>query len=254
MARWLPSAHRWRKAALALAMLGLVALPAASGDTLAAAPSQSEAERTVVVVGQARLWARPDAAQLVVGIDSEAPTAQAAQRDNARKARQVMAALDALGIPLRDLQTTSTQLMPVYRYDDQEKQPRLAGYRASYTLRLTLKDLDQVGTVVDSVVAAGANRIDSIRFMAQDTGALENEALTLAVRDAMNQARTLAAAAGVTLGPLLSISGVRFSGAPEPPIVRPLAGRAASEAATTPVEPGLLEFTASVTLTYRLGP
>lgn len=233
-------------AAVAAAILAL-SLPAA------AAADVPESPRTVVVTGEARLSARPDTVQLSVGIDTREPTAARAQQSNARVVERVMAALQDSGVKQSDVQTGELRLTPVYRYDQETGAQHLEGYEASYTLRLTLPMTSPVGAVVDAAVAAGANRLDSIQFTVRDTQALKERGLAEAVRDASRQAAVVAEAAGVQLGPLLSVSGIGFSG--PPPAIGLMATKFAPQAArdaVTPIESGLLEFTAQATLTFEI--
>lgn len=221
-----------------------VAAPAARAGEAAGA----RAPRTLVVTGRATLTAVPDTVRIAVGVESQAPSARQAFEAAARRVENVIAAVLALGVPRRDLQTAALSLAPVYRTDERTRQPQLAGYRASYTLQVLLQDPAQAGAVVDAAVEAGANRVESIEFSVQNAGALQQQALAQAVADALAQARALAQAAGVELGELLAIENVAFQ---RPPVRLPVA-RAAEVASELPVLPGELEFTASATLTFAL--
>lgn len=214
-------------------------------------PQPGEAIGTLTVRGEARLSARPDLATIRLGVWARSPTARQAQESVARAAGQVIEALTALGIAPDGLQTQGLSLQPVWRHNERTREPELAGYEALYTLRVDVADLARVGEVVDAAIGAGANRIESIVFTVRDTGPLKEQALQQAVADGIRQARVLAAAAGMRLGALRRIGDVQFGG---PPVVRPVAPlRAGAEVMlATPVEPGLLEFTASVSLDWEL--
>lgn len=240
--------RRWsRPAAAALVLL------AASGLALAQEDSPPWEEgvgaRTVVVTGRASVPALPDTARIVLGVESQAGSARQAHEANARKVERIVAALQALGIPGRDIQTAGISLTPVYASDGGDA-PRLVGYRAAYTLRVRVQPVQQAGAAADAAVQAGANRIESIEFTVEDPAPLQDEALRQAVADALSQARALAQAAGAELGEVLAIRDVSFT-APQPPVRLPLV-RLAQSAEATPVLPGELSFQASATLVLAL--
>lgn len=255
-----PSRHRpggtSRRSRLRLLMLatGVVALAAASGLALAqgggAAGSADAERRTLVVTGRSTVTVPPDTVRITVGVESQAPTARQAHEATSRKVEDVVSALLSLGIPSRNLQTAGMALAPVYRYDERSRENLLVGYRSSYTLHVLVEQIDQAGAVVDAAVQAGANRVESIQFLVRDLAAVKHRAIAQAVADAMGQARVLAQAAGVQLGPLLSVRDLSFV-APGPPVRVPLA-RLAEPAAETPVLPGEMEFSASATFTFAI--
>ncbi|MEW6046449.1 MAG: SIMPL domain-containing protein [Bacillota bacterium] len=241
-----------RRAPVAAFLVAASLAAAMATPALAAAPDQDERSRTLVVTGRATVFGRPDTVRVTIGIDTQAPSAQHAQDENAGKVNRVLAALQDFGIAARDMQTSGIQLGPVFRYDEKSREQRLVGYRASYTLTVHLRKLEDAGQVVDAAVQAGANRIDGISFIVRDIQPLKQQALGQAVADAIAQAQALAQAAGIQLGELVSISGVSFTSS-VPPIRIQMGARApALEDTSTPVEPGELEFTASVTVTYAI--
>ena len=105
----------------------------------------------------------PDMATITFGVQTEAPTAQAAMQQNAEQMTRVMAALRRAGINERDVQTSGLNLQAQYDYQENQP-PRLRGYQAVNRVTATINDLDRVGTTADAVVAAGVNQIDGISF------------------------------------------------------------------------------------------
>ena len=103
----------------------------------------------------------PDMATITFGVQTEAPTAQAAMQQNAEQMTRVMAALRRAGINERDVQTSGLNLQAQYDYQENQP-PRLRGYQAVNRVTATINDLDRVGTTADAVVAAGVNQIDGI--------------------------------------------------------------------------------------------
>ncbi len=96
------------------------------------------------------------------------------------------------------------------------RERRLVGYRVTNTLSVTIRDLDNVGTIIDATVDAGgdATRLNSISFTVDDGIALEVQARTLALQDAVAKADLYASETGVSRGKLTSIvetSGNQFA-------------------------------------------
>ena len=112
---------------------------------------------------------------------------------------------------------------------------------------MVLEDVTKVGAALDALVAAGANQMNGLNFSIKDPAPLLAKARTEAVADARLRAQQYAAAAGVTLGQILSISE---SGGAEPP--RPMYRVMAMAADSVPVAAGEESVSASVTLVWEI--
>jgi uncharacterized protein YggE len=114
-------------------------------------------------------------------------------------------ALKKLGLQPKDLKTAGLGVSPRYLYV-KDQPPKLLGYTASYTLNLTVRDLNKLGVVLDQVVECGANRDMSIRFGCSDPEKLIDQARVRAVAEARKKAEIYVKGAGAALGQVLSIS------------------------------------------------
>ena len=191
---------------------------------------------TVTVNGEGVVLAVPDRAEISAGVETRAPTAKAALQSNAAAMDDVLDALRAAGGA--DVTTQSVSLST--SYDDQGT-PH--GFVASNVASATVA-FAKAGALIDAAVAAGANTVYGPSPSRSDADALYREALAMAVADAGERAVVLAKAAGRELGRVTAISE---SGAPVP-----VFAKAAADAASTPVESGPQETTASVSVTYEL--
>ena len=117
------------------------------------------------------------------------------------------------------------------------------GYRVTNQVRITLRDTGKLGAILDKVVSLGANQIDSIEFGVAEPEALKDEARKLALKNVTDNAKLYAQAAGVTLGPILSITEEESSYQP-----RYLPSAATMEAKAAPIEAG----TAAVEVRVRV--
>jgi uncharacterized protein YggE len=210
----------------------------------------SDTPHIITVSGEGEVHATPDEALLSAGVVTTARTAAAALTDNAKSMNAVFATLRSAGIPEKSMQTSGFNVSPQYATDkDGAQTQRITGYQVSNTVNVTVGDLSKVGPVLDALVASGANSIGDISFGIKNPKAAMTQARSLAVADAIDRAQTLAKAAGVTLGPITSIS--EGSGY-EPP--RPMYRMAAMAAAPaqTPIAAGEQSVTANVSITWEI--
>lgn len=215
------------------------------------APHAPPPTRTIRATGVGEANTRPDEAHLEFGVETVAPTAQAASTANAQRMERVVAALIAAGIPRSDIQTRGFGVFPDYEHNPQTPEPRIRGYRVTNTVVARTEAIAQIGRLIDAALAAGANRVHGVRFGARNTETPRAEALRRATARARAQAETIASALGVRLGPVIDAST-----ADQPPrYVAPLemaAMRQAADAMSTPIEPGEQTITATVSLVFAI--
>ncbi len=220
--------------ALVLAALAGVGLPEkAHGD--------AGITRTITVTGEGTVKAKPDRAGFSFGVDSRAATASEASAENARAMRRLIAALKAAGIDDEHIQTQQVSVWPQTDGDG-----KVTGYTAngSVSAETTIAD---AGAVVDAATGAGANTVSGPSLTLSDSNAQEAQALKNAVADARRKAVALADASNANLGEVVKI----VEGAAVQPI--PMFERAAAaKDAGTPIEPGTVDTTASVTVTFSM--
>lgn len=195
--------------------------------------------------GEASVSVRPDVARVSVGVLTQDRTASDAATKNAEQAAAVIAALRALLGPTAEIRTVSYTLGPVYHYPP-GGQAQLTGFNANNIVEAVIGDLSLIGRVIDAAIQAGANRVESLRLGLKDEDPVRAQALRLAGQKARAKAEAIAGGAGVRLGPVIS--------AEEGYQVRPVGTteRVGVAAATTPVEPGLLDVRATVTLEFEI--
>src|SRR3546814_15476099 len=88
-----------------------------------------------------------------------AATASAAMKENASRMTAVIAALRTAGVAEKDMQTSSVNLQPQYRYQENQPPP-LVGYQASNMVQVRFRKLEDSGRIIDALVAPGANQIN----------------------------------------------------------------------------------------------
>lgn len=195
----------------------------------------------------------PDRASIGAGVMTQAPTAVEAMRLNAAAMDRVVRAIKARGIADRDIQTSGISLSPQYDYSGQQngQPPRLIGYQVSNQVRITTADIARLGPLLDTLVSAGGNNIDGPNFFVADPEALLDTARDAAVRRAADRALRYARAAGYRTVTLVSLS----EGGAVPPQPMPMyrmAADAVGAAAPTPVQPGQVSNSVTISVQYRM--
>jgi uncharacterized protein len=201
------------------------------------------------VSGSGKVTVTPDLATIPLGVSIERPTAKAARQDAAAAMTRVVEAIRKLGIEDKDIATANVSLGPVYNYPNNAS-PKVRGYQLQNTVTVTVRNLDQLGDVLDDGVTAGATTVDSISFDVADRAAAEAQAREAAVTDAKAKADTLANGLGVRITGVASVSEQ---------VSTPVwygrnvtAGAVAAEDAATPVMPGSTDVTISVSVSFLI--
>jgi len=202
----------------------------------------------IITNGTGRVEVAPTQAIVTVGVQVQRNTAAEASAEVSRVADQILA-LQQLGIRRQDIRTSGVQLQPVFTSPRDGSAPQIAGYRALYTLTLTLTDLRQVGPAIDESTKAGANLVQGVSFGLRDDSAPRREALGAAVREARAKADAIAQAAGLQIRGIERIveEGVEIQFRVERAVPSPMA----PGQVPTPIEPGLLTITAHVSMVFN---
>ncbi|MCB1313635.1 MAG: SIMPL domain-containing protein [Sedimentitalea sp.] len=174
--------------------------------------------RQITVTGEGRVEAAPDMATISLGVTHENEQAKLAMEATSDAVARILERIAAMGVAPRDMQTRALSLSPVWseRTASDGNRARITGFVASNTVMVRVRDLASLGRILDAVIEDGANDFNGLQFDVQNPEPLMDEARRAAVADAMARAALLAEAAGVTLGPVQSISeqgGMRPMGA-----------------------------------------
>jgi uncharacterized protein len=236
--------------ALSLLSVGLAGLPA-SAET-------NPPPRQIIVTGVGEASAKPDIAVTALTVLRTGETARAAL-DEANKAMgEVTEAMKALQIESRDLQTSGFSINPQYRYDQKpdgtQAPPVLVSYEVRNTLSVRIRDVAAVGALLDKAVSLGVNQGGDISFTLSDPAPTRTAARREAVKDATATAKTLAEAAGVTLGAVVTIDANDFGEPPRPMPMERMALAASPMDKSVPVEAGENTMRATVRMVFDIVP
>ncbi len=199
------------KVLLAVSLL-VATLAACTGVQAAPGSQPPAAPRAITVVGEGTVSLEPDLATINVGAEARADAVSEAKAQVDVQMAAITAALREAGIDEKDIQTSHYSI-----YYEQEPMPAMpegsapanrGGYRVSTMVRVTVRDVDRAGAVLDAVVQAGANQVSGVTFTVSDESTWQSEARAEAMADARSRAQELAELAEVELGQVLSVSEV----------------------------------------------
>jgi hypothetical protein len=240
------------KTVLLTSLMLIALLVTACGSTALAQTSQEEGTpplRTISVTGSGKTYLTPDIAYISIGVHTENKDATEAVASNNTQSQEVAKALQGFDIDPKDIQTTNFSIFPRQDYDASGK-PLGTTFVVDNTVYVTLRDIDQIGEVLDAAVKAGANSISGVQFDVADRTEALSLARQAAVADARVQAEELADAAGVTLGPVQTITS--YSSYPMPFEAKGGAVMMDAAAVSVPISPGQMILTVDVNIVYQI--
>ena len=228
--------------------LSAAAIPAAvSAQSAPQLPGLAGTRLDISASGESRRV--PDVAIISAGVVTRAPTAAAAIAQNAARMERVLAALKAAGIAERDVQTSSINLNPDYRYENNQP-PRLTGYQASNQVSIRFRDIGNSGKILDALVAEGANQINGPTLTMDKPEAAMDEARVNALANGRARADLYARALGKRVIRLVAVS--ETGGYSPPPMPMLERGMAVAQAADTKIVPGEQSIQVSLTMVFEL--
>ncbi|UYN89097.1 MAG: SIMPL domain-containing protein [Anaerolineales bacterium] len=240
-----------KKSILFVALAGLLLAACGTAAPAAVAPGASVPVTGITVSGRGEIRLVPNIATVTIGVRTNGANVSEVVAANAETVSSVMQALSNMGIAPADMQTANFNVYANQGYDPATGLPGdITTYSVENTVSVTVRDLATLGELLDRAVGAGANSIWGVSFDVDDKSEAQAQARDAAVQDAMEEARALAAAAGVTLGDIISISYVP-TGFYYGPMYGMGGGGGAAEASTS-IVPGQITVGADVSITFAL--
>ncbi|GKS56565.1 hypothetical protein YTPLAS18_00920 [Nitrospira sp.] len=235
-------------------LVGLLALPiAARADD----DTRPEGPR-LTVTGTGHLSLEPDTAFVTLGMETADKALHEAQRQNQTAMQSVTQRLRALHIENERIQTTSFTVSPQYRSvpkpsgDAPPLPPEIIGYLVSNTVTVEVRNLEQVGVVIEEALTAGANRFQGLHWALRDEQQAKLDALKQAAAKARAKATALSEALKVRLIRLTSITEASHVVQPAPRVAR-AAMAMEFGGGEPPIFSGEINVEATVTLIYEIG-
>jgi uncharacterized protein YggE len=202
----------------------------------------------IVASGEAVVQRAPDRAFVQIGAEGRAAKAPDAQQIAANAMAGVQTALKRFNLPADAIKTIVYTVQPEFDYPNGRQQFR--DYLARNVIEVRVDDVTRLGQLIDGAGTSGAAVVSGLRWDLKDRDAIELEALRLAVKDAMDRARAMAAGASATLGSIVRLEEQRSS--PPRPLISMAARMESAAAAPTPIEAGEIDVRTAVTLTIAI--
>lgn len=124
-------------------------------------------EKVISVTGTATTSVDPDLLVIQFGVETQEMTAKEALESNSQLMTNVVDSIMSIGVTEDELSTSRLNISPVYEYDTEpqgKRSQKLVGYRVSNILMVETENMDLAANIIDSAVAAGVNRVDSVSF------------------------------------------------------------------------------------------
>ena len=230
-------------------------LLAAALIALAALSACGQKETLLAINASATTSTAPDLAVVTLGVLARGPSARAAQEAQSERMSSVLQAAHAAGGQDADVQTVGFSLEPQYAYA-RGQAPRITGYVSRNTVSIRVRNLNAVSGLIDATVAQGANELQGIQFTYQDEEASREAARAKALRTARQRAERYAQAADMRVAGIRSIVE---PGSAFPPAdgrradhAYDMAAREQAARNASPINPGLLDNNANVTVVFAL--
>jgi len=232
--------------------INLMAALAILGLTLAACSAKGTsplATRTISVNGTGTVYLTPDIAYINVGVHTENPDVGQAVDQNNQKSQAVIQAIKGLDVADKDIQTTNFNVSENMQNDPVTGAQTGVNYLVDNTVNVTMRDLSKLSDLLDAVIQAGANYINGVNFDLADRSLAVQQARLLAVQNARKLAEDLAKGANLSLGDVQTLSYYDY--APSP-FYGKGGAEAASAASSAPINPGQMQLTVNVSITYAI--
>ncbi len=201
----------------------------------------------ITVAGEGEIAVAPDLARISLGVTHQALTATEAMDLMGADLARVLDRLRASGVAPSDMQTSGLRLDILRDYKNTGV-PRVTGYTANSNIAVTIRDLDDLGAVLDALIEDGANQLSGLQFDVADRAPHLTAARQAAVADARSKAEIFATAAGHTLGPVQMIREAGQTARPMPMMEM----RMAADSGPVPIAEGEIIIRADVAITYAL--
>lgn len=209
----------------------------------------------------------PDTALIYLSVNKTALTQDAAKEQANEVINKITEELKKLGVAEKDIKTTGFSVGPNYGNEpisaDAEVTTQLMiaperpttgkGYTASVNLEVRVKPLDKAEQAIDIATKGGATQVGTYQMVMDEEKQkeLEDQARIEAIKNAKEKAKSLADAAGIRLGRVVSVQD-NTGGYPRPMLMKmEAAGQAFDAAAQTQLNPGENTISISVTLSFE---
>lgn len=203
----------------------------------------------IIVEGEGKLKAVPDQVKFVIAIESTGKNASEVKKENDEVIAKAIKIIKNNNVAERDFKTKQVYLNKSYDYNTKKQI-----YRAFQSIEVLVKDIANYDLLMNELVDAGINNINSIEFVTSQLETLKSEARKLAMKDAQQKAKDYTEPISQKLGKVILIQDNNQAHY-NPPMFRNMAMAAEAYSASAPDETlaiGEIEIRAKVMVTFSL--
>jgi uncharacterized protein YggE len=193
-------------------------------------------KRTMTLTGHGEMDISPDTVIIRLGVETSGEDLSRIQAENTRLSQSLFQALQRMGIT--NIKTIQYSIDRIYDYEDGRQIDR--GYSVRNILELRTNNLEVAGSIIDAAVNAGANIVDLITFDVSNREYYYQQALNVAIMNAIQKSKSIAVNLGVSSNPL-PVNIIENTAMPFP---------VQREFAATPIMPGTINIAANVTVDF----
>jgi hypothetical protein len=202
-------------------------------------PDSNLHSKEMTLTGQGQVTAVPNIAVIRLGVQTTGENLVDIQSENAQMTQVIIQALQRMGVS--DIKTFQYSIDKIYDYENGRQIDR--GYSVRNILEIRTTNMDMAGNIIDTSVNLGANIVDLISFEVANRDYYYQQALNLAIVNAMQKAKSISMNLGIPADPV-PIRIVENISSPVQPFYRQ------ELAAITPIVPGNIKIEASVTVDF----
>ena len=227
---------------LAVVIAGALIMNVLTPDTIEIVQASS-GDRVISVDGSGEVYIEPDIATINIGLETKNTDASVAQVENNEIMQKITQAMKDLNVDEKDIQTVNYNIYRSYDYNDENKEDQ---FIVNNSFKIIVRDLENIGLVVDKAVELGANQVNNIQFSVIDQNKAYKEALDLAIAEAEDKAQRLASNIDEKIESVISIS----ENSNNYPVFADM-GFVRAESSMAPIETGQLTIRANVSVKFK---
>lgn len=203
--------------------------------------------QTVTVSGSAESQERNQIASFTAGVSAVYDDKQTAIDEVNGKTKTIIDAVKDFGIAEDDIQTQSLSVNQGEQsyYEEGTYKTRPGQWRVNNSIEITLREIEKASALANLLTNSGATNVYGPNLRTDDTKTAENSLLEKAIENARQKAVIIAAAAGKSVGEVVSVN----EGYSSQPLYRVFEAGGGGGA---PIEPGTSTVSKTVTVVFEL--
>ena len=206
---------------------------------------------SVTVEGNAQISVAPDRAGLNLSVELDGRDLSAMTKRVAEATNAFLKLTDDLNIKRNDVMTSGVNINPRYRYENKTGRRIFDGYNISRSIQVDLKDINQLGSIIERSTVQGINNIAAPIFRASQEDQIIQNLHTLAVQDAIKRAEALIEPLNASVGKALKIDASSIQSI-SPPMMEMRALDMNSSLAEQSYSVGQISYSQSVLATFEI--